>query len=36
MFEFIDCKDVLMADYQTPNIPFWQHHPSDRLHERSI
>jgi polygalacturonase len=28
MVEFINCKDVLMADYQTQNTPFWQHHPT--------
>ena len=28
MVEFIGCKDVLMADYQTQNTPFWQHHPT--------
>jgi polygalacturonase len=28
MVEFINCRDVLMADYQTQNTPFWQHHPT--------
>lgn len=28
MVEFIDCEDVLLADYQTQNTPFWQHHPT--------
>lgn len=28
LVEFINCKDVLMADYQTQNTPFWQHHPT--------
>jgi len=28
MVEFINCKDVLMADYETQNTPFWQHHPT--------
>ncbi len=28
MVEFINCHNVLMADYQTQNTPFWQHHPT--------
>jgi polygalacturonase len=28
MVEFINCQNVLMADYQTQNTPFWQHHPT--------
>lgn len=28
MVEFINCKNVLMEDYQTQNTPFWQHHPT--------
>ena len=28
MVEFINCRNVLMADYQTQSTPFWQHHPT--------
>ncbi|MDI9649912.1 glycoside hydrolase family 28 protein, partial [Burkholderia cenocepacia] len=28
MVEFIGCTNVLMANYQTQNTPFWQHHPT--------
>ncbi|MBV9656446.1 MAG: glycoside hydrolase family 28 protein [Acetobacteraceae bacterium] len=27
MIEFVKCTGVLMANYQSTNTPFWQHHP---------
>jgi polygalacturonase len=38
MVQFISCTNVLFANYQTTNSPFWQHNPVDcsRVHVKGI